>query len=70
MPCLFQLFARLPASPNRAGEILGLMLLTWHNLHYYQELMQGIRDAISTGTFDAFEADFHSAREQGDIEPH
>jgi queuine tRNA-ribosyltransferase len=31
----------------RAGEILGMMLLTWNNLAYYQELMAGLREAIS-----------------------
>jgi queuine tRNA-ribosyltransferase len=31
----------------RAGEIIASMLLTWHNLHYYQELMAGMRDAIA-----------------------
>ncbi|MSP04200.1 MAG: tRNA guanosine(34) transglycosylase Tgt [Acetobacteraceae bacterium] len=35
----------------RAEEILGLMLLTWHNLHYYQHLMRSLRAAILTGTF-------------------
>jgi queuine tRNA-ribosyltransferase len=30
----------------RAEEILGLMLLTWHNLEYYQSLMRGLRAAI------------------------
>ncbi len=30
---------------NRAGEIIASMLMTWHNLHYYQTLMQGLRDA-------------------------
>ena len=34
---------------NRAQEIIASMLLTWHNLHYYQELMQGLRDAIARG---------------------
>jgi len=33
----------------RAGEMLGPMLLTWHNLHYYQALMQGARAAILAG---------------------
>jgi queuine tRNA-ribosyltransferase len=33
----------------RAGEILGPMLLTWHNLTYYQSLMQGMRAAILAG---------------------
>jgi queuine tRNA-ribosyltransferase len=30
----------------RAGEMLGPMLLTWHNIHYYQDLMRGLRRAI------------------------
>lgn len=36
----------------RSGEILGAMLMTWHNLHFYQHLMQQIREDIRTGTFD------------------
>lgn len=52
----------------KAQEILGSMLLTWHNLHYYQELMAEIRAAISAGTFDEFEKAFHSLREAGDLE--
>ncbi len=53
----------------RAGEMISGMLLTWHNLHYYQEIMSGMRAAIAEGTFDAWEADFHAVRAQGDIEP-
>ncbi|MCB1364786.1 MAG: tRNA guanosine(34) transglycosylase Tgt [Rhodobacteraceae bacterium] len=53
----------------RAGEIISSMLLTWHNLHYYQDLMGEMRAAIATGTFAAWERDFHDARAQGDIEP-
>ncbi|MBW4984038.1 tRNA guanosine(34) transglycosylase Tgt [Mameliella sp. CS4] len=53
----------------RAGEMISGMLLTWHNLHYYQELMQGMRDAIEAGDFAGFEADFHAGRAEGDIEP-
>lgn len=37
----------------RAGEILAPMLLTWHNLTYYQRLMQEMRAAIMCGTFNA-----------------
>ncbi len=33
----------------RSNEILGMMLLTWHNLAYYQELMAGLRKAIADG---------------------
>ncbi len=53
----------------RAQEMISGMLLTWHNLHYYQELMQGMRDAIAARRFAEFEAAFHAARAQGDIEP-
>jgi queuine tRNA-ribosyltransferase len=53
----------------RAGEMISGMLLTWHNLHYYQDLMQGMRDAIAAGRFAAFEADFHAQRAEGDIPP-
>ncbi len=53
----------------RANEMISGMLLTWHNLHYFQEIMQGMRDAIAAGTFDAWEAEFHAQRAQGDIEP-
>ncbi|SET20428.1 tRNA guanosine(34) transglycosylase Tgt [Paracoccus homiensis] len=53
----------------RAGEMISGMLLTWHNLHYYQELMAGLRAAIAEGRLDGFVADFHAARAEGDIEP-
>lgn len=50
-----------------AKEILGLMLLSWHNLHYYQELMADMRDAISENRFDAFRRAFAAEYEGGDI---
>jgi queuine tRNA-ribosyltransferase len=53
----------------RAGEMISGMLLTWHNLHYYQDLMAQMRQAIADGTFDAFEAEFHAQRADGDIVP-
>ncbi|WP_283178190.1 tRNA guanosine(34) transglycosylase Tgt [Gemmobacter sp. 24YEA27] len=53
----------------RSQEIIASMLLTWHNLHYYQELMQGLRDAIGAGQLSSFVADFHAKRAEGDIEP-
>ncbi|MGB0903104.1 tRNA guanosine(34) transglycosylase Tgt [Halocynthiibacter sp.] len=53
----------------RSQEMISGMLLTWHNLQYYQDLMQGMRDAISEGRFAAFEKTFHETRAQGDIEP-
>ncbi|WP_417278416.1 tRNA guanosine(34) transglycosylase Tgt [Celeribacter sp.] len=53
----------------RSHEMISGMLLTWHNLHYFQEIMQGMRDAIAGGTFEVWEADFHAKRAEGDIEP-
>ncbi|TYB81371.1 tRNA guanosine(34) transglycosylase Tgt [Maritimibacter fusiformis] len=53
----------------RAGEIISSMLLTWHNLRYYQDLMDGMRTAIAAGDFARFEADFHAGRAGGDIDP-
>jgi len=45
----------------RSGEILGAMLMTQHNIHFYQELMAGLRDAIGHGRLGAF-ADAFRAR--------
>lgn len=42
----------------RSGEILGAMLMTQHNLHFYQSLMAAMRAAIAEGRFAAFAADF------------
>lgn len=51
----------------KAQELLGPMLLTWHNLAYYQHLMAGMRGAIEAGQFEDFEAAFHAERTIGDI---
>jgi len=53
----------------RANEMISGMLLTWHNLHYFQEIMQDMRDAISAGTFERWQEQFHTQRAQGDIAP-
>lgn len=53
----------------RSQEIISSMLLTWHNLHYYQQLMSEMRDAIAQGRFAAWQKAFHDARAQGDINP-
>ena len=53
----------------RAGEMISGMLLTWHNLHYYQDLMAGLRDAIGQGRLDDFVTDFHAMRAGGDLPP-
>lgn len=51
----------------RSGEMISGMLLTWHNLHYFQELMAGLRSAIAEGRLEAFVADFHAARTEGAV---
>lgn len=53
----------------RSDEILGAMLMTAHNLTYYQDVMQGLRAAIAEGRLSAFIADFHASEAQGDIPP-
>jgi queuine tRNA-ribosyltransferase len=53
----------------RAGEILAAMLLTTHNLRYYQDLMAGMRGAIAAGTLDAFAARVAADEAAGDIPP-
>lgn len=52
---------------TRSKESLGGMLLTWHNLAYYQFLMQGIRDAIEAGKFEDFKAETKEGWAKGDI---
>ena len=53
----------------RSQEMISSMLLTWHNLRYYQDIMVGMRDAIGAGTFTQWQADFHAGRAQGDVDP-
>ncbi len=50
---------------DRTGEMLGPRLNTIHNLHYYQTLMAGLRDAIAAGSLQQFIQDFYAMR----IEP-
>ncbi len=52
----------------KAEEVLALMLLSWHNIQYYQDLMAGMRRAIEAGHFAGFEADFHAMQAMGDID--
>ena len=42
----------------KANEMLGPILLTWHNLHFYQQLMLRMREAIKKGEFSTFHADY------------
>ncbi|MBI4969425.1 MAG: tRNA guanosine(34) transglycosylase Tgt [Rhodospirillales bacterium] len=53
----------------RSEEILGLMLLSAHNLTYYQDLMQGLRGAISEGRTQDFVTAFSTEQALGDLEP-
>ena len=53
---------------NKANEIISATLLTWHNLHYYQELMNEIRDAICSNMLEKFCVNFYKTLEQGDYE--
>ena len=53
----------------RRNEMLGPMLLTWHNLTYYQRLMAEMRDAIAAQRFAAWQTDFAARYAEGDLEP-
>lgn len=45
----------------RSGEILASMLMTWHNIAFYQDLTAGLRKAIEAESLDEFEAEFSGA---------
>ena len=53
----------------KSQEIISSMLLTWHNLHYYQDLMERMRNAILNNSFGEFELEFHKNLGLGDLEP-
>lgn len=53
---------------QKCNEILAVMLLTWHNIRYYQRLMQGLRNAIATDTLSEFCAEFYANQAKDDIE--
>ncbi len=50
---------------DRCGEMLGPMLTTLHNLHYYLNLMREMREALDAGRFEAWRAQFHADRARG-----
>jgi queuine tRNA-ribosyltransferase len=52
----------------KANEALGAMLLSWNNLHYYQQLMAGMREAIGQGRFAAFSEETEERWRRGDVE--
>lgn len=53
----------------KSGEILGAMLLTWHNLQFYQDLMAGLRQAIAEGSLTEYANAFRARYSEGDIDP-
>ena len=53
---------------QKCNEILAVMLLSWHNIRYYERLMQGIRKALSEDKLDEFVEEFYKKQKQGDIE--
>jgi queuine tRNA-ribosyltransferase len=50
---------------DRCGEMLGPMLASIHNLHYFLNLMQEVRDALEAQRFDAYVSQFHADRARG-----
>jgi queuine tRNA-ribosyltransferase len=52
----------------RSGEMLGMMLMSWANIAYYQSLMQGIRAAIANDSFEDFRAETHAQWKRGDLQ--
>jgi queuine tRNA-ribosyltransferase len=50
----------------KAGEIIASMLLTWHNLVFFQDLMRALRDAIGEGSGTQFQARFLSEYRGGE----
>ena len=53
----------------RTDEMLGPMLLSWHNIQFFQDLMAAMRHAIDQGGFAAFQTDFAATYASGDIPP-
>lgn len=53
----------------KSQEIISSMLLTWHNLHYYQDLMEKIRKSVLNQSFAEFELEFYENLSLGDLEP-
>lgn len=53
---------------QKCNEVLGIMLLTWHNVRYYERLMQGLRNAIKNDILNQFAEEFYANQAKGDIE--
>jgi queuine tRNA-ribosyltransferase len=59
-PCCQQFSRAYLHHTVKAGEIIAAMLLTWHNLQFYQDLMAGLRDAVAAGDVSGFAARFQA----------
>ena len=52
---------------QKCNEVLAVMLLTWHNIAYYQRLMKGLREALANDTLSDFTQQFYADQARGDI---
>ncbi len=52
---------------QKCNEVLAVMLLTWHNIRYYQRLTAGLRQAIAEDRLPEFCDEFYAKQAQGDI---
>ena len=59
-PCCRQFSRAYLHHTVKAGEIIAAMLLTWHNLQFYQDLMAALRDAVAQDVLDDFVAQFRA----------
>ena len=55
---------------QKCQEVLAVMLLSWHNVRYYERLMQGLRKALAEGKLEDFVFEFYENQKKGDIEPY
>lgn len=54
---------------QKCQEVLAVMLLSWHNVRYYERLMQGLRKALAEDRLQDFVAEFYENQQKGDIAP-
>ena len=54
---------------QKCQEVLAVMLLSWHNVRYYERLMQGLRKALAEDKLQDFVSEFYENQKKGDIEP-
>jgi len=54
---------------QKCQEVLAVMLLSWHNVRYYERLMQGLRKALAEDRLQDFVSEFYENQKKGDIAP-